>query len=221
MPRFFTRNAHRSVISSIRLLVGFPPPWPARVSMRIRTGLSQAWAACRAAANLKLWPGTTRSSVSAVVIERRRITHARLDVVIWRILQDGLELGRVVGRAVVVDPRSALGELLEPQHVHHAHRGQAGAEQFRPLGHHGADQQPAVAAAVDGQLVGPGVFVGDQPLGGGDEVVEDVLLLRASCRPCARPRRIRRRRGGWAGRKRRPSRATPAARPRSPAAPRC
>ena len=50
------------------LVVGLPAPWPALVSMRIRTGLSHDWAACSAAANLKLCAGTTRSSWSAVVI---------------------------------------------------------------------------------------------------------------------------------------------------------
>ena len=55
-----------------------------------------------------------------------------------------------------------------------------------PLRHDRADQQSAVAAALDGQFVGPGVFVFDQPLGGGDEIVEDVLLLqfRAGLVPC-------------------------------------
>ena len=40
-----------------------------------------------------------------------------------------------------------------------------------------ADEQAAVAAAADGELVGTGVFLGDQPFGGGDEIVEHVLLL--------------------------------------------
>ena len=48
--------------------MGLPAPWPALVSMRIKTGFSHDWAACNAAANLKLWAGTTRSSWSAVVI---------------------------------------------------------------------------------------------------------------------------------------------------------
>ena len=57
--------------------------------------------------------------------QRRRITRAGPDVVIRRIGQQGLELLGVVGRAVVVDPRAALGELVEAEHVHHAHRRQA------------------------------------------------------------------------------------------------
>ena len=103
-------------------------------------------------------------------------------------------------RAVVVDPVAAGGELVEAQHVHHADGRQAGAEQVGPLRHARADEQAAVAAALDGQLVGLRVLVGDQPLGRGDEVVEDVLLLQLACRPCASPRRTRRRRAGsaWA-----------------------
>ncbi len=41
-PSTFTRNAHWSAVSSMILAVGFPAPWPARVSMRIRIGLSLA-----------------------------------------------------------------------------------------------------------------------------------------------------------------------------------
>ena len=60
-------KAHLSACSSRILEVGFPAPWPALVSMRIRTGSEPPWAAWRRAANLKLWAGTTRSSWSAVV----------------------------------------------------------------------------------------------------------------------------------------------------------
>ena len=48
--------------AKMSLAVGLPAPWPARVSMRIKTADSPACAACRAAANLKLWNGATRSS---------------------------------------------------------------------------------------------------------------------------------------------------------------
>ena len=36
----FVRNASTSADASISFIVGVPAPWPARVSMRIRTGLS-------------------------------------------------------------------------------------------------------------------------------------------------------------------------------------
>ena len=47
-----TRNAKTSVVSSISLLVGVPPPWPVFVSTRSRIGASPACARCIAAANL-------------------------------------------------------------------------------------------------------------------------------------------------------------------------
>ncbi|MBC8115845.1 MAG: S9 family peptidase, partial [Candidatus Saccharimonas sp.] len=45
------------------------------------------------------------------------------------------------------------------------------------LSHTGTDQQSAVASSLNGQLLGASVLVLDQPLGSGDEVVEDVLLF--------------------------------------------
>ncbi len=56
-----------SANSSMIFSVGLPEPWPARVSMRISLGCGPVLAAYNAAVYLKLWPGTTRSSVSAVV----------------------------------------------------------------------------------------------------------------------------------------------------------
>ena len=44
------------------------------------------------------------------------------------------------------------------------------------MGHARPDQQPTVAAPTDGQFARVGVFVVDEPLSRGDEVVEDVLL---------------------------------------------
>ena len=48
-----------------------------------------------------------------------------------RVRAERLELRRVVGRAVVVHPGPAGGELLEPQHVHHA-RPPAGTRRTGP-----------------------------------------------------------------------------------------
>jgi hypothetical protein len=53
-------ETHMSTYSSIAFDVGRSPPWLARLSIRIRTGAGPACATCRAAANLKLCPGTTR-----------------------------------------------------------------------------------------------------------------------------------------------------------------
>ena len=51
----------------MRIQVGVPAPWPARVSTRTRIGLSQFCACWRAAPYLNECHGTTRSSWSAVV----------------------------------------------------------------------------------------------------------------------------------------------------------
>src|SRR5208282_4239157 len=45
------------------------------------------------------------------------------------------------------------------------------------LRHAGADEQSTVRSSLDGELVPGREFLGDQPLGRGDEVVEDVLLV--------------------------------------------
>ena len=49
-------KAQRSAYSSMTLSVGLPAPWPARVSMRAKTGASPAWQYCSLAMNLKLCP---------------------------------------------------------------------------------------------------------------------------------------------------------------------
>ena len=107
MPRFFQRNAQQSAVSSIFLVVGVPAPCPERVSIRIKIGAGPPWAACRAAPNLKLCIGTTRSSVSAVGDQRRRVGGAGADVVVWRIRQQCHEFLLVVDRAVLIDARNA------------------------------------------------------------------------------------------------------------------
>src|SRR5205085_5443675 len=67
IPVWAAMKAHMSAYSSITFSVGLPDPWPARVSIRISLGCGPVSAAWSAAMYLKLWPGTTRSSVSAVV----------------------------------------------------------------------------------------------------------------------------------------------------------
>ncbi len=62
------------------------------------------------------------------------------------------------------------------QHVHHGHAAQDGGEEIRPLDHGRAHEQPAVAAAFDGNPPRRRVALRDQVLRGRDEVVEDVLL---------------------------------------------
>lgn len=63
------------------------------------------------------------------------------------------------------------------QHVDERHLGDGRAEQLRALVEHRSDQQPAGAAAADGETLGTAVALGEQVLGAGDEVVEAVLLV--------------------------------------------
>ena len=63
------------------------------------------------------------------------------------------------------------------QHVHDAHGGQGRAKEVGALGQAGTHEEAAVGATMDGQLGGASVFLLDEPLGGGNEVIEDVLLL--------------------------------------------
>ena len=53
---------------------------------------------------------------------------------------DGLELGRVVGRTVLGDPRPPDGETVKPQHVQDANLGHGRAKQIGALCQTGADQ---------------------------------------------------------------------------------
>ena len=52
-----------------------------------------------------------------------------------------------------------------------------GTAQVGPLGQGRPDEQAAVGAAVDGESIAAGETLGDEPVGGGVEVVEDVLLV--------------------------------------------
>ena len=109
--------------------------------------------------------------------QRRGVFHALLYIVQRRVLVNIGKLLLVLRRTVLHGPAPADGELVVAEHVHHAHGRKAHGIEVRTLHLAGADQQSAVRAAVDGQLVRRRVFSGDQVLGGGDEVVEDVLLV--------------------------------------------
>ena len=100
-----------------------------------------------------------------------------LDVVIGRVGVEPVELLGVVGRAVLGDPQFGDQEMVIADHVEQRHLADHGAEEVGTLRDHGAHEQAAVGAALDGEVLLVGVLFGDQLLGGGDEVVEDVLLL--------------------------------------------
>jgi hypothetical protein len=84
----------------------------------------------------------------------------------WRIGVESLELFRVIRRSVIRDPVPPDRELVEPQHVHDA-----------DLQDRRADEQPAVRSTLHGELRRRGVFIRDQPFGGRNKIVKDVLLL--------------------------------------------
>ena len=94
--------------------------------------------------------------------ERRWIVRSRFQVVVGRIRVQRCELRGVVGRTEIVGPEAAGRELMKSQHVHHADTRQTRTEQIRPLRHAGSDEQPAVAASLDRELLGPGVTVLDE-----------------------------------------------------------
>ena len=71
---------------------------------------------------------------------------------------------------------------MKAQHIQYANVHQRRATQIRSLRQNRADEQSAVRRAVDSKPVFSGVVVVDQPLGGGDEVVENVLLIRFAAR---------------------------------------
>ena len=71
------------------------------------------------------------------------------------------------------------------QHVHDTDLRDGHAEQVGPLRHAGADEQSAVGAAHDGQLLLRRVSLSDEMFGSADEVVEHVLLLHL--RTCQMP----------------------------------
>ena len=77
--------------------------------------------------------------------------------------------------------RPQLGdeEPGEADHVEQRHGAQHGPAQVRPLGQGHADEQPAVRPAEDGQALAAGQPGVDEVVGGGVEVVEDVLLVAA------------------------------------------
>ncbi len=109
--------------------------------------------------------------------ERGGVRDARPDVVQGRVSIEGLELVGLVARSVVRYPVPADGELVEAQHVHDAHLRYGNPEELRTLVHHRAHQQTAVRSALNRQPRRRGVLLVDEPLGRGDKVVEDVLLL--------------------------------------------
>ena len=109
-----------------------------------------------------------------------------LDMVVGRVGGEVGELRGLVSAAILRDPGAAAAEPVVAEHVEQRHRADDRAVEFGPLRHRCADQEAAVAAASNGQLLRAGPAGRDEVFGGGVEVVEDVLLAveHAGLMPC-------------------------------------
>src|SRR5205807_10644228 len=68
------------------------------------------------------------------------------------------------------------GEFFKSKHVHNANNRQRDTVKIGALRHAPSNEQSAVAAAADREFRRRRVFVVDQVLGRGDEIIEDVLF---------------------------------------------
>src|SRR5262249_39827078 len=126
------------------------------------------------------WSGLGRSDPRVILAgqqEDRRVRGAVVHAVIWRIGIESLELIRVLDAAELGDVEGAVGVQLDAQHIVDADEGNNGAKQLGPLRQGSAHEQAAVAATHDRQLFRVRVFLVDEILGAGNEVVEDFWFL--------------------------------------------
>ena len=105
-----------------------------------------------------------------------RVGRAVDDAVVRRVAEQPVQLLRDTGIAVLDGPGRPELRRRVPDHIEQWGHADHRVEELRPLGQCGADEQAAVRSAVDGELPGRGPALGDEPLGGSVEVVEDVLL---------------------------------------------
>src|SRR5213078_252152 len=109
--------------------------------------------------------------------EHGRVGGALDHPVVGRVGEEPAELDGVGGGAVLVVPGPAETESLVADHVEEGGGAHHGPHQVGALGEGGADEEAAVAAAVDPEPAGRGPAGRDERLAGGDEVVEAVLLV--------------------------------------------
>ena len=107
----------------------------------------------------------------------RRIIGPILHMVVRRIGVERFELIGIFHGAEFGDVECTIGIEFDAQHIVDADEGNHGAKELRALGKVCAHEQPAIAAAHDGQMRRGGVFVVNQVLSAGDEVVEDILFV--------------------------------------------
>ena len=87
-------------------------------------------------------------------------------------------IGVFIGEAVFGLPGPADSEFLEAQHVHDSDGGETGSVEIGALGETGSDEEAAVGAPCNGEARAGGEFFCDEVFGAGNEVIEDILLLR-------------------------------------------
>lgn len=100
-----------------------------------------------------------------------------LQVVQRRVTIEVGEVRRRVTAAIFNRPSMADGEFVVTQHVHDTDAGIGDLEKIRTLTHHGTDEQSAIGAAHDAELLVARVLVGNQVFSCADEVVKHVLLF--------------------------------------------
>src|SRR3712207_3615500 len=83
----------------------------------------------------------------------------------------------VLACPVIACPVPADGELVVAEHIHYPHLRNRHTEEVGALRHAGSYQQSAVRTAYNGYSLFVRIFIVDQVFGGGDEVVEYILLL--------------------------------------------
>ena len=109
----------------------------------------------------------------------RRVVHSVAHRLVGRIPAQELELLRLL-RVPVLEERRQVVRLAEGEEAHQVQVRETAehrAEEIRPLRERARHQQPAVARSGDRQPSRIRDAVFDEPLGGGEEVVEDLLLV--------------------------------------------
>src|SRR5215468_2951735 len=99
-------------------------------------------------------------------------------MVIRRVSVKRFELLEVFHRAELGHVECSIWSEFYAQHVVNAYRRNYSTEQIRMLRNHCAHQQTAVASTHDREFFRTRVFLLDQVLSSGCEVIEDVLLFR-------------------------------------------
>src|SRR5215472_18406655 len=101
---------------------------------------------------------------------------------VGRVRHEPAELLRIGGCPVLVVPALPEAEPLVPRHVEQWRGAHSCGAEVWPLGDAGTNQQPAVRSAPHRELIAGRPAIGNELLGSGVEVIEDVLLALAHAR---------------------------------------